>query len=105
MSTYRALILPLLLLFAFLACDPVIKPAGTVRDRQGTPLAGVTVTLESEGRQPRSVATANDGSFRISMVGADAARSHLTFHKDGFQNKVLQLAESSKPLDVVLQPQ
>jgi len=77
--------LTLVLAFAIVACDPVIKVQGTVRDRNGNPLENVTVSLQTEGRLPHKTVTAKDGSFAVGIVGADPRDTKLVFQKEGYK--------------------
>jgi len=79
-----------------IACDPTIRVEGTVHDRQGNPLEGVTVTLQSEGRGPHKTATAKDGSFGIGIVGADPRQTRLSFEKEGYKTVDLPLGGNDR---------
>jgi hypothetical protein len=79
---------------ATIACDPTVQVEGTVHDSQGKPLEGVTVTLQSEGRQPHQTVTAKDGTFGLGIVGAEAGQTKLVFQKDGYVTREQPLTDA-----------
>jgi hypothetical protein len=95
-----------IVLAATIACDPSIRVEGTVHDRQGTPLEGVTVILQSEERGPHNTVTAKDGSFGIGIVGAEPRQTKLLFQKDGYKSLEMPLGnEYASKMNVTLEPE
>ena len=94
-------------LVATIACDPTLTVTGTVCDRQGNPLADVTVLLQSEGRrEPHKSMTAKDGSFGIGMVGADPGQTTLLFEKEGYKSVRMPVShEPTREVHVTLEPE
>lgn len=92
------------LLLAAAACDSSIRVSGTVRDPHGNPLDGVAVTLQSEDRGPHVTTTANDGSFGVGIVGADAHRTRLIFTRAGYKNLEVPLGDTEHMV-VTLEPE
>ena len=94
-----------IVLAAMIACDPSLRVEGTVHDRQGSPLEGVTVILQSEGRGPHNTVTAKDGSFSVGIVGADPREARLVFQKDGYKTLEMPLGkEYANKMNVTLEP-
>ena len=87
------------------ACDLNVTVSGSVREASGGPLADVTVTLQTPGRQPHATHTRADGSFDVGMVGADPEAATVSFAKPGFQSLERGLGGEARPvLHVVLAP-
>jgi len=88
------------------ACDQNVSVTGAVRDPGGRALEDVVVTLETPGRAPDVVRTANDGTFHVGIVGADPRKAHLSFRKDGYLAQARELDGEARPtLAIVLAPQ
>jgi hypothetical protein len=86
-------------------CDPYVKVTGVVRESSGAPLAGVSVTLVTADRDPRSDTTASDGTFHVGLIGADPRRTYISFERDGFQRiEEIVGEEEQRMMDVKLLP-
>jgi hypothetical protein len=94
----------LLLLMVLTACDRVTGVSGKVQDAEGAPLAGVTVTLETEGRAPHPTTSAADGSFEVTIVGAEPGKTTLTLEKAGYQTVRRPLTQDRESALVVTLP-
>ena len=70
--------------FAGSACDPYVTVKGVVRDPSGAPIQDVAVELETPGRTPDRAKTASDGSYSVGIVGAELAKSSVSYRKDGY---------------------
>lgn len=86
-----------------IACDTRVKIEGTVRNHQGNPLKGVTVTLQTEGRGPHRTLTESDGSFAVGIVGADPAHINLVFQKQGYRTLQLPFDTKQANMQVTLE--
>ena len=75
---------------------------GLVIDASGAPVAGATVTVEAEGKPPRTVETAADGRFRLDEVAGTATT--LRVRASGFAESVTSLTTSDTAVRVVLFP-
>jgi len=85
-STNRdALAVAIVLCAIMFSCDTSVRVGGTVRNHDGTPLEGVSVTLQTQGRGPHTTTTDKNGTFTIGMVGADPTQVTLVFEKPGFK--------------------
>ena len=86
--------------FSF-GCDRGIHVSGTVRDRSGAPVEGVTVVLTAEGRAPHPAQSAHDGSYNNGIVGP--TRAKLAFSKDGYKSVEVEITSERQELDVTLE--
>jgi len=82
------------------ACEPMLRVNGTVRDRGGRGLDGVAVLLRAEGRGPHPATTDNEGTFHVSIVGAEHAL--VSFSKDGYLPTEIEVKSKTPPLSIVL---
>jgi 5-hydroxyisourate hydrolase-like protein (transthyretin family) len=95
----------------FVACESSVTTAGgNVRDQNGKPLEGVTVTMESDGNQgafkkEAEQMTGADGKFNFVTITAGAGQVRLTFTKEGYQTKQADIAANKENApEVVLEP-
>jgi len=87
------------------ACDPVVRVRGRVHDPGGKPLANVTVTLQAEGRAAHRSVTGSDGTFAVSIVGADPQHTRLLFERPGYKPLERPLGKDySSAVEATLQP-
>lgn len=75
-------------LVSALACDGATSIYGTIRDKQGHPVVGATVTLTAEAGGAWSVMSGPEGRFQITRVHApkSTVRSRLTVAADGLRS-------------------
>ena len=84
-ARHLRLLFVLTLVLGMMACDRVTGISGKVQDQQGAPLDGVTITLETDGRGPHKTTSSPDGSFSVTMVGADPSATKVSFQKEGYK--------------------
>lgn len=93
-------------LVGLLACDPYVTVTGVVRESSGGPLADVTVTLRTVGREPDIARTVSDGKFNVGMVGADPRKTSISFTKTGFRGIEETVGEEERRMmEVTLDPE
>lgn len=94
-----------------LACDPVTRVTGTVKDKSGSPISDVTVTMYSlnnelpgESKKESEQQTDSSGRFNFVSITPNALRVSLTFEKEGYIviEKEAQ-ANGESEIDVVLE--
>ena len=84
-------------------CDPYVSVTGTIRDQSGSLVEGVTVTLQVPSREPDIKITGPDGTFNVSMVGAEPAKTRIVFRKEGCEPLERDIQkEAMASMDVVL---
>ena len=79
-------------------CEPVLRVRGTVLDRAGHPLDGVSVVLQAQDRGPHKELSDKEGTFHISIVGAE--RASVTFSKDGYRSTAVDVKRDPPPLRI-----
>ena len=95
------------LLWVLLGCDGGTRVEGRVRDRSGTYLPAVLVTL-TVGERNRGARTDGDGRYRISMMHSPFdVEERLRFEKSGYLEHQIHFMshDGLQELDVTLQPQ
>jgi hypothetical protein len=108
-TRFRILFLCGLSVLMMSACgDPVTRAKGTVRDAAGTPLAGVTVVLESNDRgdfaKEEDQTTGADGTFSFINITAPATKARLVFEKQGYEKLEKEIrVNKDNSVDVTLQ--
>lgn len=109
MSSYSRIVAPLvvlLFLLATLGCDGGTRVEGHVRDKGGTYLSDVSVTL-FVGERSRTVRTDADGRYRISMMHSPFnVQEKMRFEKPGYlQHRITFMSHDGvHELDVTLLP-
>ena len=84
--------------------DPFVGAKGVVRDKDGKPLAGVNLLLESNNRISREDKTKEDGKYDIGMIGAKPEETKLTFSKEGYKPYILNFEKLGDiEIDVTLE--
>lgn len=79
-----------------------------MRDQDGKPLEGVTVTMESDAlngyRKEGDPRTISDGSYSFTEITAPATKVRLLFTKDGYKTFRSELVPNeSNTVDVVVE--
>ena len=94
------------------ACESAVTTAsGNVSDQNGKPLAGVTVTMESDAntgafKKESEQRTSADGKFNFVTITAGAKQVRLTFTKEGYKTKQVDIAANKENArEVVLEPE
>jgi tetratricopeptide (TPR) repeat protein len=82
---------------------------GTIRDGQGQPLKGATVTAENPNASPSSFTATTDDRGRYSIIGLRAGQWKITASAPGFQPSsgnvgVKTIGAPMPPVDFVLAP-
>jgi len=81
---------------------------GTVRDADGRPLKGATITAENPDVAPSTFTGSSDAKGRFSLLGLRGGRWKVTVQAPGFRSETATVTTRSlgtnPTLDVVLQP-
>jgi hypothetical protein len=104
----------LLLVFTILflsACEAATRAAGSVKDKTGQQIAGVTVIMESNAseanggfRKESEQKTMPDGTYNFVTITGAATQARLTFSKEGYKTQQLVIkANEANVVDVVLE--
>ncbi len=105
---HKSFCVTVLLLFAMcllVACDGYTRAFGSVRSKDGKPIEGATVILETGGRKAETKSQP-DGSFSTGMTHAPLKVDlSLTVSKEGYKSfrKEFKASDSDPKFDVVLE--
>jgi 5-hydroxyisourate hydrolase-like protein (transthyretin family) len=106
----RLVVFALLLAAISSACEPVTQVHGTVRDKNGSPVADVSITMYStkEGQNEKTKEseqkTDASGKFNFVSITPEAKKVSLTLKKDGYVTAEKEIqANGQGEIDVVLE--
>jgi hypothetical protein len=106
----RFIVFALLLAAFSSACEPVTRVRGTVRDKNGTPVADVVITMYSSSEGPDEKKKESEqktdpaGKFNFVSVTPGAKNVLLIFRKDGYVTVEKEITGNvQSDLDVVLE--
>jgi len=78
------------------ACDEYVTVSGVVSDPSGLALHDVAIVLRTPGREPHVSRTAEDGSFKVGIVGADPRNTRVAVRKEGFEEFERELGKETR---------